>query len=131
MVRRPECSGSAAAIPRGRSMVGGRASHPSPADRSRIFLGQQTSLLMKPILPLFRVLAVLGPLAGSAGALKAEECRVEEVPLATSVGPAQLKGRTIAFSDHREDKLTDPGTGLISFEDWGRARPVQKQFLSP
>jgi hypothetical protein len=86
---------------------------------------------MKPMLSLFRALAVLGPLAGPAGALMAEEFRLEEVPSATSVGPAQLKGRTIAFSDHREDKLTDPGAGLVSFEHWGRARPVQKRFLSP
>jgi hypothetical protein len=44
--------------------------------------------------------------------------------------PAQLKPRTIAFADHLKDELADPGTGLIRFEDWERARPLQKQFLS-
>jgi hypothetical protein len=65
----------------------------------------------------------------SAGGSSAAEFRIEEVPSVTTVPPAKLKPRTIVFSDQRDDKLTDAGTGLIRFADWGRERPVQKQFL--
>jgi hypothetical protein len=86
---------------------------------------------MKLMVSLVRTFILLAPLAAPLGASHAEEFRVEEVPSATRVVPGQLKGRIIAFSDYREDKVTDPGTGLVSFEDWARARPVEKQFLSP
>jgi hypothetical protein len=86
---------------------------------------------MKSMLWLCRTLAVVGPLAVPLTGLQAEEFRIEEVPSATAVAPAQLKRRAIVFSDRQDDKLTDPGTGLISFEDWARSRPVQRQFLSP
>lgn len=78
-----------------------------------------------------RTFAVLGVLLSSALCrLEAQEFRVEEVPSATAGGLAQLKPGTILFSDHRDDKLVDPGTGLIRFEDWVRERPLQKRFLS-
>jgi hypothetical protein len=60
----------------------------------------------------------------------AQEYQVEEVPSAVEVDPARLKPRSVVFSDHRKDELADPVSGLISFEDWARARPVQKQLLS-
>src|SRR6185503_15371883 len=41
-----------------------------------------------------------------------------------------LKARTVVFNDHREDELFERGTGFVKFEDWARALPVQKQFLS-
>jgi hypothetical protein len=65
----------------------------------------------------------------SAGGSSAAEFRIEEVPSVTAIAPAKLKPRTIVFSDQRNDKLTDAGTGLIRFADWSRERPVQKQFL--
>ena len=77
-----------------------------------------------------RSLIAVAALVASVGGLAAEEFRIEEVPSVTAVAPARLKPRTIVFSDHRDDKLTDAGTGLIRFEDWGRERPVQKEFLS-
>jgi hypothetical protein len=76
------------------------------------------------------MLAVLVLLAAPSGGLLADEFRVEEVPSATALAPAQLKSRAIAFSDHRDDKLAEPGTSLVRFEDWARAKPVQRQFLS-
>ncbi|MBB4041982.1 hypothetical protein GGR34_003666 [Microvirga flocculans] len=75
-------------------------------------------------------LPVLVALFAPGGGLSAQEFRIEEVPYVTSVPPAQLKPRTIVFSDRRDAKLSDAGTGLIRFEDWGRERPAQKQFLS-
>ncbi len=43
----------------------------------------------------------------------------------------QLKPRTIKFVDRPSEELIDPDAGLIRFEDWAQARPVEKQFLSP
>src|SRR5262245_725953 len=45
-------------------------------------------------------------------------------------GIEQLKPRTIGFNDHRKDEFADPGTGLIRFQDWARARPLEKQGLA-
>ena len=63
-------------------------------------------------------------------AAHAQEFAVVDVPSVTGLPLEQLKPRTIAFNDHRNDELADPGTGLIRFEDWARARPLQKQALS-
>src|SRR6266566_2515404 len=41
-----------------------------------------------------------------------------------------LQPHTIAFTDHHDEPLADPATGLIRFEDWAGAMPVQKQSLS-
>ena len=80
--------------------------------------------------PFGRVLTVLAALFVSVGALEAQEFKIDEVPSVTAIAPAKLKPRTIIFSDHREDKLADAGTGLIRFEDWARERPLQRQLLS-
>ncbi|MBL0405344.1 hypothetical protein JKG68_15345 [Microvirga aerilata] len=69
-------------------------------------------------------------LLASVGPGAAQGFKIEEVRSVTAVAPGQLKPKTIVFSDHRDDKLTDAGTGLIRFADWGRERPVQKQYLS-
>jgi len=66
----------------------------------------------------------------SAGlAARGEEFRIAEV---RSLGAetAALQPGAIAFTDHHDDPLADSSTGLIRFEDWARAMPVQKQFLS-
>jgi hypothetical protein len=61
---------------------------------------------------------------------RAQDFAVAEVPSVTALAVEQLKARTIAVNDHRNDPLADAGTGLIRFEDWTRARPLQKQMLS-
>ncbi|MCD6070864.1 MAG: hypothetical protein K0S42_1380 [Microvirga sp.] len=76
-----------------------------------------------------RVLIAATALFGPVGGSSAAEFRIEEVPSVTAVVPAKLKPKTIVFSDQRDDKLTDAGTGLIRFADWARERPEQKQFL--
>jgi len=53
-----------------------------------------------------------------------------EVPSMAALSIDQLKPRSIVFNDYRKDELADPATGLIRFEDWARARPLQKQVLS-
>jgi hypothetical protein len=80
---------------------------------------------------LCRVLVAVALSCGLAtGSLEAQEFRIEEVSSVSDVAPDELKPGTIVFSDHREDELTESGTGLIRFEDWVRERPVQRQFLS-
>ena len=83
------------------------------------------------IKPLGRTSAVLAILVASEGALEAQDFKIDEVASVTAVAPARLKPGIILFSDHRDDKLADPGSGLIRFEDWTRERPLQKQLLSP
>lgn len=75
-------------------------------------------------------LVALAALVVSTASLAAQEFRVEDVPSVTAVAPAQLKPKTIFFSDHQEDELADAGTGLIRFQDWARERPLQKRLLS-
>jgi hypothetical protein len=72
---------------------------------------------------LFGLLCVVCPAA-------AQEFTIAEVPLVTALSPADVKPRTIAFADYRKADIADPNTGLIRFEDWARARPLQKQVLS-
>jgi hypothetical protein len=60
----------------------------------------------------------------------AQDFAVAEVGSVTALPLEQLKARTIAVNDHRNDPLADAGTGLIRFEDWTRAKPLQKQMLS-
>jgi len=63
-------------------------------------------------------------------AAQAEEFRVEEVPSATAVAPAQVKAGTVLFSDHGDKNGGDGENGLIRFEDWAREQPLEKRFLS-
>jgi hypothetical protein len=66
--------------------------------------------------------------AGLAPATAAAEFRTEDV--GSLPAAAQMKPKVVAISDHRGDDLADPVTGLLRFEDWARAKPVQKQLLS-
>jgi hypothetical protein len=72
---------------------------------------------------------VIGLLASSTVSI-AQEFATVDVPSVTALPVEQLKARTIAVNDHRNDPLADAGTGLIRFEDWVKARPLQKQMLS-
>jgi len=60
----------------------------------------------------------------------AQELSLEDVPAISGVPIAQIKPRTVLFADQGDAKLADPSTGLIAFEAWARARPVQRRFLS-
>jgi hypothetical protein len=59
-------------------------------------------------------------------AAPAQQFRLEE---ARDLDVAKLKPGVILFTDHRNDELTDPKSGLIRFADWARAKPLQKEFL--
>jgi hypothetical protein len=60
----------------------------------------------------------------------AQEFQLEDVPAVAGFPIAQIKQRTVIFADQRNDKLADPSTGLIPFDDWAGSRPVQRRFLS-
>jgi len=72
---------------------------------------------------------LLGMAAVSSGA-KAQEFRIEEVAAAAALPIAQLKPKTIAFADQPPEELVDASTGFMRFEDWVKAQPTRKQFLS-
>jgi hypothetical protein len=61
----------------------------------------------------------------------AQEFRIEEVSSPAGLAVEQLKSKAIAFVDRPSEELIDPDAGLIRFEDWAQARPVEKQFLTP
>src|SRR6516162_7520863 len=63
--------------------------------------------------------------------VRAQEFRIQDVTAPAGLAVDGLKPRTIAFLDRPSDELLDPDTGLIRFEDWAQARPLEKQFLTP
>src|SRR5262245_57144371 len=78
------------------------------------------------------VLVVVAALAASAGArLEAQEFTITEATSPAGLAVEQIKPRTIAFLDRPSEELIDPDAGLIRFEDWVQAKPVEKQFLTP
>jgi len=66
---------------------------------------------------------------GIACAALAQPFRIVEVASVANTPVGQIAPQTIAFSDHKDDNVTDRTSGLIKFEDWAQTRPVQKQFL--
>ena len=78
------------------------------------------------------VLVVVAALAASAGArLEAQEFTITEATSPAALAVEQLKPKTIVFLDRPSEELIDPDAGLIRFEDWAQAKPVEKQFLTP
>jgi hypothetical protein len=59
----------------------------------------------------------------------AQEFELVETPSVTQVPTAQLKPRSIVFSDQPGEGLLDPAVGFISYEVWAKAKPAQAQFL--
>jgi hypothetical protein len=76
------------------------------------------------------LLLFVGALAATTHAA-APEFRVEEVTSPAALAVDQIKPKTILFMDHPSEELIDPDAGLIKFEDWAAARPLEKQFLTP
>ncbi|MBV8243019.1 MAG: hypothetical protein JOY75_19745 [Hyphomicrobiales bacterium] len=74
-------------------------------------------------------LAVL--VATSHAQVRAQEFRIQDVTSPAGLAVDALAPKTIAFLDRPSEELIDPDTGLIRFEDWAQARPLEKQFLTP
>jgi hypothetical protein len=60
-----------------------------------------------------------------------QDFKIEDVTSPAALALDQVKPRTIVFMDRPSEELTDPDAGLMRFEDWEKARPVEKQFLTP
>ena len=67
---------------------------------------------------------------GARRALPAQDFQMRDVPALPPLAGGALAPHTILFTDHRNDELVDPATGLIHFADWEHARPQQKRLLS-
>jgi len=70
-------------------------------------------------------------LAAASAQVPPPEFQLEEITTPTGFSVERLKPKTIAFTDRPSDELIDPDAGLIRFEDWAQARPIEKQFLTP
>ena len=79
---------------------------------------------------LLRAMALLAGLTAFSAGSFANEFALAETSSITEVPIAQLKPRSIVFSDRPGDELVDPAIGFIRFEDWANARPNHRQFLS-
>jgi hypothetical protein len=82
----------------------------------------------------FRALAPLVALAvcaAAASTARGEEFRIAEVRSLGAASASPLQAHSIAFTDRHGEPVVDPATGLIRFEEWARAMPVEKEFLSP
>jgi hypothetical protein len=76
------------------------------------------------------LLAGLAALATAAGA-HAQDFTIADATSAAGLAVDALKPHTIAFIDRPSEELIDPEVGLIRFEDWAKAKPLEKQFLTP
>ena len=78
-----------------------------------------------------RAAVLVAGLTSFAAALAAPaQFQLEETGAITELAPAQLKPRTIAFSDRLAAGLLDETTGFVRYEDWAKAKPLHRQFLS-
>jgi hypothetical protein len=73
---------------------------------------------------------LIAAIAAACCPARALEFRLQDVSAIANIPVAQLKARTVVFSEQPSEKLDDPKSLLIPFEDWVRARPLQQQFLS-
>jgi hypothetical protein len=76
---------------------------------------------------LIALLVLLGPIAA---AFAAQDYAIEDVPTARKVDVAQLKPKTIEFSDHTGTGAVDSETALVHFGDWATNNPTEKKFLA-
>jgi len=80
--------------------------------------------MLRAIAPFALLLAILPAKA------QTPEFQLQDVPSLSDLPPGPLKPKTIAFTDRPPASALDAGTGFMRFEDWGKARPLEQQFLS-
>ena len=66
----------------------------------------------------------------ATAAAGAEEFRIAEVRSLADAGADRLKSGTVAFTDNRADAAAEPASRLMPFQDWARAAPLEKEYLS-
>src|SRR5262245_45048791 len=67
----------------------------------------------------------------ATSATQAQEFKIDDATSVAALAIDQLKPKVIKFLDRPSEELIDPDAGLIRFEDWAQARPVEKQYLTP
>jgi hypothetical protein len=77
----------------------------------------------------YHALALVLMAVTPAFAAAAAEFRIADVA-SLAAARDQLKPNTIAFTDQGDNNPGAPAGQLVAFEDWGRANPIQKQFLT-
>jgi hypothetical protein len=92
-------------------------------------LQQLAAFLKELTMSTSRAIALLAGLACLAVPAQAQQFRLEEVSSIANVAVAQLKPKTIVFADAPSEDIVDAGTGFMRYEDWAKAKPVQRQFL--
>lgn len=88
-------------------------------------------VLMRKMKPAALVLGLAAFAVTCGTQVRAQDFGIAEVSSAAGLAVGQLKPKTIAFLDRPTEELIDPDAGLIRFEDWAQAKPIEKQFLSP
>jgi hypothetical protein len=83
---------------------------------------------LKPVAPIVAIAAIAVAVSAPG---KAQEFTIEDITAPAAMAVDQLKPKVIKFLDRPTEDLIDPDAGLIRFEDWAQARPVEKQLLSP
>jgi hypothetical protein len=73
--------------------------------------------------------AAVGALLGVAWAATVQPFKIVEVPSVATLPVSQIAPQTIAFTDHKNDNLSDRTSGLMRFDDWAQTRMQQKQYL--
>jgi hypothetical protein len=78
-----------------------------------------------------RLSLLLGSLAaaGIVCVAAAQPFKIVEVASVATLPVAQIAPQTIAFTDHKDDNLSDRTSGLMRFDDWAQTRMLQKQYL--
>jgi hypothetical protein len=81
--------------------------------------------------PVALLLSLVALVLSSRAEVSAQEFKIADASSLAGMAVGQLKPKTIIFMDKPADELIDPDAGLVRFEDWAQAKPIQKQFLSP
>src|ERR1051325_8616810 len=77
-----------------------------------------------------RSLALIACLAFFPTASHAQGFSLEEAASIADTPIAQIKPRTIVFSDKTAAENEETGGVFMRYEDWAKARPLQQQMLS-
>src|ERR1700753_3231585 len=75
------------------------------------------------------VLAVSIAAGGAVCGVAAQPFTIGEGASVAALPVAQIAPQTIAFTDHKNDNLSDRTSGLMRFDDWAQTRMQQKQYL--
>ena len=76
------------------------------------------------------LVALVAGLAVASADVQAQQFEVEDVASVDAIPLAQVKPRTIAFSDRGSEETAEAGDIFTRYEDWAKAKPLQQELLS-